>query len=77
MQNQSKIDAIFAGLIGKNSSFPAQFAPDMQVEITLRYARNSGARFAALQASPDGLNIYERMGFRALCTFRMHSNGST
>lgn len=43
----------------------------------LQYARNSGARHAALQASPDGLNIYKRMGFRELCTFRVHSNRST
>lgn len=41
---------------------------------TLSYAKKLGARFATLQAAPDGLNIYERMGFKETCTFRIHSN---
>jgi ribosomal protein S18 acetylase RimI-like enzyme len=41
---------------------------------TLSYAKKLGARFATLQAAPDGLNIYKRMGFKEACTFRIHSN---
>jgi ribosomal protein S18 acetylase RimI-like enzyme len=41
---------------------------------TLSYAKKLGARFATLQAAPDGLNIYKRMGFKETCTFRIHSN---
>ncbi|MEP0777596.1 GNAT family N-acetyltransferase [Microcoleus sp. ZQ-A2] len=41
---------------------------------TLSYAKKLGAHFATLQAAPDGLNIYKRMGFKEACTFRIHSN---
>ncbi|HEY9300285.1 MAG TPA: GNAT family N-acetyltransferase, partial [Phormidium sp.] len=41
---------------------------------TLSYAKKLGVRFATLQAAPDGLNIYKRMGFKEACTFRIHSN---
>jgi len=41
---------------------------------SLMFARRLGARFGALQAAPDGLNIYRRMGFREVCTFRVYSN---
>ncbi len=41
---------------------------------TLSYAKKLGARFATLQAAPDGLNIYKRMGFKETCTFRIYSN---
>ncbi len=43
-------------------------------EIQLIYAKKLGVRFATLQAAPDGLNIYKRMGFKETCTFRIHSN---
>jgi ribosomal protein S18 acetylase RimI-like enzyme len=41
---------------------------------SLLFARGLGARLGALQAAPDGLNIYRRMGFREVCTFRIYSN---
>lgn len=41
---------------------------------TLSYAKKLGAHFAILQAAPDGVNIYKRMGFKEACTFRIHSN---
>jgi ribosomal protein S18 acetylase RimI-like enzyme len=41
---------------------------------TLSYAKKLGAHFATLQAAPDGVNIYKRMGFKEACTFRIHSN---
>ncbi|WP_257451723.1 GNAT family N-acetyltransferase [Archangium lipolyticum] len=41
---------------------------------TLAFARGLGAKRGALQASPDGLGIYRRMGFREVCTFRIYSN---
>lgn len=35
-------------------------------------ARDADLRIATLQASEAGLGIYERMGFRTICTFRIH-----
>jgi GNAT superfamily N-acetyltransferase len=35
-------------------------------------ARTSGARTATLQASPDGLPVYERLGFRRTATLHAH-----
>lgn len=35
-------------------------------------ARDSGLRIATLQASVAGRRIYERIGFRELCRFRLH-----
>ncbi|WNG46884.1 GNAT family N-acetyltransferase [Archangium minus] len=43
---------------------------------SLAFARRLGAKIGALQASPDGLGIYRRMGFREVCTFRIYSNKS-
>jgi hypothetical protein len=38
----------------------------------LRAARDAGLRIAALQASDAGRRIYERIGFREVCRFRLH-----
>jgi GNAT superfamily N-acetyltransferase len=38
----------------------------------LQVARDGGLRIATLQASSAGLGIYERIGFRVLCRFRLH-----
>jgi ribosomal protein S18 acetylase RimI-like enzyme len=35
-------------------------------------ARAGGARTATLQASPDGLPVYERLGFRRTATLHAH-----
>ncbi len=35
-------------------------------------ARAEGVRSATLQASPDGLSVYERLGFRRVATLRGH-----
>jgi ribosomal protein S18 acetylase RimI-like enzyme len=35
-------------------------------------ARDAGLRIATLQASQDGRGIYERIGFREVCRFRLH-----
>ena len=37
----------------------------------LHVAADAGARLAVLQASPDGLNIYQRAGFKPLGTFEV------
>ncbi|MET0401221.1 MAG: hypothetical protein ABW123_02410, partial [Cystobacter sp.] len=41
---------------------------------SLSAARALGARRGGLQAAPDGLNIYRRMGFHEVCSFRIYSN---
>jgi ribosomal protein S18 acetylase RimI-like enzyme len=38
----------------------------------LRVARDAGLRIATLQASTAGRGIYERIGFRERCRFRLH-----
>ena len=37
-------------------------------------ARASGLRIATLQSSPAGRGVYERIGFRELCRFRLHEH---
>jgi len=41
---------------------------------SLIQAKAMGLHHAVLQASPEGLNIYKRFGFRELCTFNVWSN---
>jgi len=38
----------------------------------LHVARDGGLRIGTLQASSDGRGIYERIGFRVLCRYRLH-----
>ena len=38
----------------------------------LHAARDGGLRIGTLQASPAGRGVYERIGFRELCRFRLH-----
>jgi GNAT superfamily N-acetyltransferase len=38
----------------------------------LQAARDHGLRIATLQASPSGRGVYERIGFRELCGYRLH-----
>ena len=38
----------------------------------LRVARDAGLRIATLQASSAGRGVYERIGFRELCRYRLH-----
>lgn len=40
----------------------------------LEYAQQHSFKLAVLQASPDGLNIYKRFGFKELCGFNVWSN---
>jgi ribosomal protein S18 acetylase RimI-like enzyme len=40
--------------------------------LAVREAFASGRRLAALQASADGRGVYERLGFRGVCEFRVH-----
>lgn len=43
----------------------------------LKYAKDQGMQHAVLQASPDGLNIYKRFGFKEVCDFNVWSNKNT
>lgn len=45
----------------------------MHAALTLARERD-GVRRAALQASPDGLGVYRRLGFGEVCRFHVHSN---
>ncbi|PCJ24185.1 MAG: hypothetical protein COA94_07555 [Rickettsiales bacterium] len=40
----------------------------------LAYAKNKGLKTSILQASPDGLNIYKRFGYKEICDFNTWSN---
>ncbi len=40
---------------------------------TMHFARISGSRFATLQSSPDGLNIYSQAGFKESCKVDVYS----
>jgi GNAT superfamily N-acetyltransferase len=40
---------------------------------TLQYAKSSKMRFATLQASPDGLTVYQRLGFKEYCRVDIYS----
>jgi hypothetical protein len=37
-------------------------------------ARDVGLRIATLQSSPAGRGLYERIGFREACRFRLHEH---
>ena len=37
-------------------------------------AKNQGFNVGVLQASPDGLNIYKRFGYKEICEFNVWSN---
>lgn len=43
----------------------------------LKYAKDQDVKYAVLQASPDGLNIYKRFGFKEVCDFNVWSNKNT
>ncbi len=40
---------------------------------TMRFAKMAGARFAALQSSPDGLRVYQQAGFKEYCRVDVYS----
>jgi ribosomal protein S18 acetylase RimI-like enzyme len=40
--------------------------------LAVREGFESGVRLAALQASPQGRGLYERLGFRAVCEFAVY-----
>lgn len=40
----------------------------------LKLAKDMGVRYSMLQASPDGLNIYKRFGYKPICEFNVWSN---
>lgn len=40
---------------------------------TLCYARQSGAQYATLQSSPDGLRVYQQAGFKEYCRVDAYS----
>ena len=43
------------------------------INATLRFAKASGALFATLQSSPDGLHVYQRSGFKEFCKVDVYS----
>ncbi len=40
---------------------------------TMRCAQRAGARFATLQSSPDGLRVYQQVGFKEYCRVDVYS----
>ena len=44
---------------------------------TMRFAKTAGARYATLQSSPDGLNVYQQAGFQEYCRADVYSLNNT
>lgn len=42
-------------------------------DAAMRFARDAGARFATLQSSPDGYQVYQESGFKEYCRAHVYS----
>jgi ribosomal protein S18 acetylase RimI-like enzyme len=63
-------DDVAVHYVATESDFRRRGLASRLIRAALTEAREEGATTATLQASPDGLPVYERLGFRRVATLR-------
>jgi GNAT superfamily N-acetyltransferase len=63
-------DDVAVHYVATESAFRRRGLASRLIRAALAEARDAGAATATLQASPDGLPVYERLGFRRVGTLR-------
>jgi GNAT superfamily N-acetyltransferase len=63
-------DDVAVHYVATEASFRRRGLASRLILAALAEARDDGANTATLQASPDGLPVYERLGFRRVATLR-------
>jgi ribosomal protein S18 acetylase RimI-like enzyme len=63
-------DDVAVHYVATDAAFRRRGLASRLIRAALTQAREDGARTATLQASPDGLSVYERLGFRRVGLLR-------